>query len=1486
MVTASTLSLCFEKVQTSLAQYATKKLSKDLDTTIHIEKVEITPLNSINLVGFYALDLEKDTIIKTKSLSILLKNINLDKNLIKIKKITLDNADIQLIKRVGERGFSFQFILDYFSAENKKKDNGKEPVITANSIELTNSRFRFKDYRAKSIYFGMDFTDLDAKNINLTFSDFKNKGSNTKLKIKHLSSLEKSDFNLRNLTGNLEMDSNFVLIDSLHIVTANSNLVTDYFRFDFQNPSQFEEDFEEKVKMTTYFRESKLNFKDIGYFTSFFEGIDRTAEISGKFEGTVADFKSKNLRIKLDNNTLFKGNLDMKGLPFTEKTTFKIKIDKFISNEKELANLDIPPFTEHKKLSLPKEIKGMGEVDITGLLVGKFNDFKGNLIAITSQGKIETEARYWERDKTTLLDGKVIVKNLNLGVFIDEDLGMMDANLDSKFSYNSETGIELSIKGELPQFSYKGYNYKSIKVDGDFIEKSFEGKASLKDNNGIVDFIGLINFESKIPKYDFKSEIKKLNLSKLKIVNDTLEHIVSATLWIKGEGSNIDNSNGNAIISNLEYLQNGELYTNKKIEISSQQFDSIKEIKLASDIADVNVKGQFLISELQKTLDIIGQKVVPALYTSIDTVSLEKQLFEFDLLLKNYSPINKLFTPAIQVASNTIATGDFSSENQIFNLTIESDSIQYLSNRLLHINASLKKPTDILNLKIEIENAHIGSDLSLDNMEITSLIKDDHIMPSIKWRSPNGESYGEIQGDGYWYSEDYFDFLFLPSYFHFKDRDWVIKEDATLIVDSSSFNFNGIEISNNFNEVFSVVGTISSNPEDVLKVYLDNFNLENINPFIGNSTTKYHGNINGSACISNVYEQIEIISDFYINVLKVNDELVGDIALNTDWINSKKGMHIKGELLRDKLNTFDFIGYYFPFEHNNSLDFKCILTNTDLAFLNPYVIDQGITRINGKAKGEVKVTGEPESPLLEGSVSLMRTGFNVDYLNTHYDFSGLMIIENNDIFTDNIIEIRDQENNLAYFNGAIYHENFKDFDFNVYIEIPKTVFVKGDKKELRTFEGAKKIENKFISLNTNVNLNTDFYGKIYATGDINIEGYQDEINIVVNAKTEKGSDFTLPLYGSSEIELEDYVVFINKDSTYNEEETIDLEGINLDINVEVTPETKLQLIFDEVYGDIITANGYGNLSMTVDKFDQFNLTGKYTIDEGDYLFTLGLKRFENLINKKFEIANGSTINWYGNPYNAGIDINAIYKLKASLYEIMPQLTEDVSQYKQRRDVNCVMRLTDNLMTPTIDFAIELPRANETERAVIANLMETKQEMNKQIFSLLLLNRFLPSANNTSNSDDGGRGNSGAVSTTASEILSNQLSNWLSKLSSDIDIGLNYRPGDNITSDEIAVALSTELLNNRLVISSNFGVSQGNEINQNENELIGDVNIEYKLNEDGTFRIRVFSRTNEYDITNANQTQTTSGVGLYYKKEFNNWKEFITLKKKLKQRDLK
>ncbi len=1484
LVIVSCIAVRFDKVQTTLAQFATEQLSKDLNTTIHIGKVAITPLKSIELVDIYALDLEKDTIIKAQNISILMSNINLKGNKIKVKKVSLNEADIQLIKREGKHGFSFQFIIDHFQSETKKEKNNKPFLIIANKIELKNSRFRFKDYRAKAEYSGMDFTDLDAQGINLTFSEFKSLGSNIKVNIDHLSTIEKSKFNLKNFNGNVELDSNFVQIDKLKITTDKSEIVTDFFRFDFDDPSYWEDDYVNKIKMTSYFRKTSLNLSDLAYFTSFFEGIDREVLLSGKFEGTVSDFQTTDLFLKIDKNTEFRGDLAIKGLPKTSNTYFTSKNFVLKTNETELKRIDIPPFTQNQTISLPKEFDGLGDIDISGNITGKFDDLLGNILVTTDQGEVHADVRYWNTNNTSYLDGILIANELNVGHFANEkDLGNLSADLDTKFAWNSKNGIDLKAKGDISQISYNDYDYKDIKIDGQFTDKSFNGSASIKDKNGEIDFLGEVNLENEMPEYEFKTSVKNLNLTKLKLINDTNTHVITANVEIAGKGSNIDNSLGEINISDIIYKQNDLVYSKKQINITSSIKDSLRNIQLESDIADATLTGKFNTSDLPQTFDIVEQQIFPALFSSLDTFAITDEEFEFNILIKDYDPIYELFTPTFYISPNSTANGQLSSIKETFDFQLTADSIQYEANSFIMVDANLEKPSEILDLKVTMDKAKVGNDLHLDNVILTSLIKEDHIMPTIKWRSNNGSSYGKIQGDGYWYSEDYFDLLVLPSYFYFNERTWQIKEDATLIVDSTSLNFNGIEIYNNLGEAFSVVGTISNNPEDQLKVYLDNFDMSNLNPIIGNKNTQYYGNVNGSACVQNVYSQIEIISDLYIDKLKVNEELVGDVALNTDWINDEKAMHIKGELLKNKKNTFDFIGYYYPFKEKNSLDFNCVLENTNLAFLNPYVIDQGITGINGKAKGKIKLTGEPNEPLLKGEISLIRTGFNVEYLNTHYDFSGLLIVENNAIYTDanNLFEIRDQEDNYAFFNGSVNHENYSNFNFDVSIEIPKNTYIVGDKRVPFGPKSSPNFPNRFIALNTTIDQNKDFYGLLYATGDINIEGIQDEIDITVDAKTEKGSSFTLPLYGTSEVELEDYVIFINSDSIFEEIETVNLEGIDLDINLEVTTDTKIQLVFDEVYGDIISARGFGDIAMTVDKQNELNLAGKYTIDEGDYLFTLGLERFENLVNKRFVIANGSTINWYGDPYNADIDIDAIYNLKASLAEIMPKDEIGENNYNQRKDVECIMKLKNSLMSPDISFGIELPRATETERSVVANLIQTQHELYKQVFSLLLLNRFSPTANN-SGIDEGGRNGTEALSTTASEILSNQLSNWLSKLSDGVNVGLNYRPGDNITSDEIALALSTELFNDKLVISSNFGVAQGNEDNQNQDALIGDVNVEYKLNEDGSFRVRVFSRTNEYDITNANQSQTTSGVGVYYKKEFNTWKEFITPKKKLRE----
>lgn len=1476
----TTLSLRFPSVQTFIAQQVTKKLSKDLGTTISIDKVDIHPFGIIKLKSVYVEDLSQEPVFDIKTIQIDIESIDLDSNKINLSNILLDEANVKLIKPAGQKGFSFKFILDYFKSENSPKTSSNKFLIAGNQIQLKNSNLYFIDYRAKATYYGIDFKDLAVKNIDLTISNFKNYGSNTKANINFLSANEKTGFQINQLKAKLEIDSNYAKLDSLLIKTKASKIFADKFKFEFDSPEDFEEDFVEKVTIKSNFKEVELALQELNYFTPFFEGIDRKVYMKGYFEGKVSDFNCKNLYLKLDQNTYFNGDLAMKGLPYTSNTTFSTTITEFYSNEYELSQIDIPPFEKKKTIELPKQLKGIGTFWAHGNLAGKFDDFTGSINLNSALGIVKTDGRFWynKKTETSIYSGVINTNNLAVGQMLGfNSLKDLNAQTKSHFIWN-KNGYDASVKGDITSLIFEGYRYKNLKIDGDFNDQFFNGKASLDDPNAKLTFNGKVNYEKKLPEFDFKSNISTLNLTETNLVKDSVTRIICTDLIMNGEGNKLDNINGFAIVNNLVYYQNGKEYEADMIELVASPKDSGKILNLTSSLVDATIDGNFKFAELPKSIDYIISKTVPVLYEGKDSIVLDNQYFEFNALVKNYQPIHDLFTPDVNFAKNTFLVGSFDANTSNFDVLFKSDSVTVIDKKLIGVDGDIKEKGSNVNIDVNVKKGYLTELRSFENINFKTKIEENLLTPSITWKANDNSNYGYIEGNGYWYSLEYFDFLILPSYAHFNGLTWKSKEGAQFILDEKVIEFENFFATNKRNEIVGVEGKISPDKEDRLEVVLNNFRLQNLNDFIGSKEVKYYGNINGSGCIMDLYNTPIITSDFSIDTLKVNTELIGNLAFNTNWLADTKALECKGELTRDKKNAFDFTGKYYPFNEENSLDLHCIMNETPIAFVSSYLADDGISELYGSVSGDIAIKGEPNHPLLNGKTFFDNIGFKIDYLNSYYDFSGQINIEEDAILTHNRIKIRDMEDNPAAFDGAIFHDNFSDFDFNIFVEIPQKVWVKGYQKELRPFDGAKQKENKFYCLNTTASNNPDFYGNVYATGDINIEGYEDEIGITVNAKTREGTVFTLPLQGSSDVTLEDYIIFKDSSTRLEEEETVNLEGIELDLNVEATPDAELRIIFDEVYGDIMKGRGSGNLSMKVNKDYEFEMTGQYIIEKGDYLFTMGVLNFENVINKRFQIANGSSLTWYGDPYNAEIDIDAIYKLKASLYDIMVSYSdEEKARYKNRTDVECNMYLTQSLMQPNIEFDIVLPRADETAKTALTNLVQTKQELNKQVFSLLILNRFLPPANYVS--DDDSRAGAGAVSSTASELLSNQVSNWLSQLSNDVDVGFNYRPGDNISNDELALALSTELLNDRLVISSNFGVSTGNNANQNSDSFIGDISVEYKLNKDGSFRVRAFTRTNEYDVTNTQQSTTTQGVGLYYKKEFNSLKDFFKKKKK-------
>jgi hypothetical protein len=275
----------------------------------------------------------------------------------------------------------------------------------------------------------------------------------------------------------------------------------------------------------------------------------------------------------------------------------------------------------------------------------------------------------------------------------------------------------------------------------------------------------------------------------------------------------------------------------------------------------------------------------------------------------------------------------------------------------------------------------------------------------------------------------------------------------------------------------------------------------------------------------------------------------------------------------------------------------------------------------------------------------------------------------------------------------------------------------------------------------------------------------------------------------------------------------------------------------------------------------FDMRGFVEVDNGDYLFTL-----RNVVNKHFQMEPGGRITWYGDPFDAQLDLQATYRLRAPLYDIIPP-SERSEAYKKRVPVEVGMRLRDRLMNPEIAFSVRLPSVDESMRAQVNSAISTEQELNRQVFALIALNRFVPPPQYVGAGSVGGN----AAGTTTSELLSNQVSNWLSGISKDVDLGFNYRPGDNITQDELELAVSTQLFNERLLFSSNVGVQYGGQNsaagagNSNSN-LLGDFQLEYLLTRDGKIRLKAYSVSNDRNLNRADQAPTTQGVGVVYSKE--------------------
>jgi hypothetical protein len=510
--------------------------------------------------------------------------------------------------------------------------------------------------------------------------------------------------------------------------------------------------------------------------------------------------------------------------------------------------------------------------------------------------------------------------------------------------------------------------------------------------------------------------------------------------------------------------------------------------------------------------------------------------------------------------------------------------------------------------------------------------------------------------------------------------------------------------------------------------------------------------------------------------------------------NARKIVNIKATNNLNSVKMFDVAGNYDPAAKNLFLD--ALTTKLPIDFLNP-LLKAFASDITGFASGRVKLSSQSDHIYLEGAALVENASMKINYLQTKYSLTDTIRFDKQGIkFND--VRIKDTEGNIATLQGAVYHKDLHEFSADLTV----TVASKG-----------------FLVLNTQLKDNPLFYGTAYVEKSVaKIKSDQNNLSFEISAKTSKstktGKNSSLFIPLSKGLSVSEYSYISFEDSTKSKKEALDADmandpssqkqaAMNIDMNLEVTPDAKVQIIFDSKVGDIMEGTGSSpNLNITLNKKGDFGIYGDYTIERGTYTFTLG----NFLLNKSFDVENGGRIMFNGNLQDAEIDLKANYlKLKAALYPILG----DQPQYNLRIPVEPQMKLSGKLFNPVVGFDIYLPDADEQTRAYLKNAISTEEELTKQVFSLLLMNQFVSmgSVSNVASANSStpttNRGTS-AITATTFEMVGNQISNWLSKLSKDVDVGINIRPGSNaISPQEAELALSTKLLGNKVVLKGNF-----------------------------------------------------------------------------------
>ena len=1418
------------RVQTYLTQRLATHLSEKTGAKISVGKVDIAFFRRVILEDILVEDQQADTLLFVQSVSAHIDTLKFRQQKLVLDQLTFEGTTLKTSRDSLHR-FNFSFILDSLKSKEKKPN---EWLFSCNNFNFLNASVVFQDL------YQPEPQVLNIEDFQFSISNFFFQNDSAYMKINQLALNDGKEFRINEFNTIFSIAGRKIYLEEFNLKTGFSEILQSSLLVELPDSS---ENFLEAIQFDFQFSHSQISFYDVALLVPSLRGMDQVVDCSGQISGTINDLRGKDLELATGKNTY--ALLDFYVNEITNHETMYLFLDLKQSRTSfaELSRIKLPGNGKIKFLRFPEKLYEAGLVTYRGNFTGFLTDFVAYGTMTSKMGRITTDLSVVpdERRRVTYR-GKLATQDFRLGELLNNELvGNISFNsrVDGIYEIQNKT-VSGEFEGTVSKVEFKDYSYENIRLDGILNNRMFDGLVVMNDSNLQFDFLGKVNFNPEVPVFDFRLDLQKALMGKLNLSDIFPKAELAFLMNANFSGNRIDNLAGLIKVENGTYKnRNGELNLGG-MELQSIASGLNNYLTFSSGFFDLEINGNFYAQSIQDALEKSMYKYLPTVGYD-QSVQVKANKFGYQIDVKSLDDLTAVFLPEIKIETPFLLYGQMDSENSVFELKGSIPGFQTDNVIIRNIFIGNSPRDDVYVSRFRFGEIHLKNGMKLDNLTLDSEIAGNTILNTIEWGEENRKKYSgkimlrsdlkqdprtshfQIETEG------------SPSQIFVADSLWEINS-FTANIDSSSIKINNLKIQGSDQQII-VDGLIAENDSSKMMVLFDNISLSKFVAYF-EKDVPLKGTLNGAAHLQDFYGQRLLYSDIFIDQFIFRDQKVGDVSILNQWDQEEQVVKSEMKIVSNERQNLFANGSFNP--ESRELLYHAEFDHLSLVVLET-IIRNNFSNFHGDGTGKLKIHGTLDEILLTGAVQAYNAGLTIDFTQVSYNFTDSVYFKGDTILFDRI-SLQDLAGNRGTFEGTIVHTNFQDMQYNLAIYSPR-----------------------ITAMNTSARDNSQFFGQVITNGRINVTGRGKQVRLSGTGTTLAGTNVNISLDDESELERYDFIQFVSTEDTVGQQFLFpqkDDGDFSVDLTIKATPEARAQLIYNAQIGDIIRAQGEGVLRFGMNNDGDINLSGNYTVERGDYLFTL-----QNVINKRFTIEQGGTITWSGDPYNAIININAVYKLKASLYDLLVDSYANIYQ-SQRIPVECKIILTEELSNPSIDFAIDFPTVEDRLVEEVKQYFNTPEEMNKQILSLVVLGKFY--------TPEYLRGtyeaqNPNLIGTTASELFSNQLSNWLSQISNNVDIGLNYRPGNQITNDEIELALSTQMFNDRVTLNGNIG-NNNNPNSGNNSQLVGDFDVNVKLISNGKIRFKAYNRSNNNLIYET--SPYTQGIGFTFTEEYNTFDDLL------------